>query len=155
MLYVSDNATPKRDKLLSKDVIVKNNFRRGAYLAVAPQIAQLQGYQDVLTQHLLNTKLLHSNRYVRELAAQALRRVSFYTPFNDLVVRIETLEQRTLNFESTVNATRHGALLGLSALIDTYERRARAASLNEDKDFTFSSELAQVFASKPFSNVPG
>eukprot|EP00899_Mesostigma_viride_P006535 jgi/Mesvir1/15883/Mv02791-RA.1 len=88
--------------------------RRHAYLQVAPFIGSFDEYRPALAEHLLHTKLMHWEKALRELAAEALAAlVPFDVPFF-AGPAMSTLLGRTLSEDLP---TRHGAILGVARVV--------------------------------------
>ena len=84
-----------------------------AYLTVAPFIAQFPEYKQGLADHLLNTKLRHWERSLRELTSKALAALVLTNPSFFLTTAVDALLPLCLN---SILEVRHGAALGLGEL---------------------------------------
>lgn len=88
--------------------------RHSAYTVIAPKIAHLEVYREKLIKELVEVKLIHWDRSLRISAAESLGRVAqLAVPYVVQTVLPKLLESVTAN----IVATRHGALLGIAALV--------------------------------------
>jgi hypothetical protein len=88
--------------------------RANAFLSVAPQVGAYPQYRPALLEHLLDTKLKHWDKEVRELAARALASMTPLDPGWMINVALPRLLPLTTSSDLYV---RHGALLGIAELV--------------------------------------
>eukprot|EP00898_Chlorokybus_atmophyticus_P007558 jgi/Chlat1/7803/Chrsp66S07259 len=88
--------------------------RQAAYLKVAPFVASFEEYRSSLVTHLLEHKLRHWERSLRELAAEALAALAPHCS-EALAHAVETI--LVLRALSVDLVERHGALVALAALV--------------------------------------
>ncbi|KAG2361705.1 TBCD protein [Suillus spraguei] len=135
------------------DVLRKTDFyavsvRRNAFTVAAPQVAEHLEYRSYLIDHIISITLRHWDVAMRELGAQALRRIC-------------ELDLKTLGLECTskiagllhsVDASDvHGALVALTGISEAYRaQESEENSSNRQKIFAFIAIVSQdaVMASR-------
>ncbi|KAI8106477.1 hypothetical protein M9435_001021 [Picochlorum sp. BPE23] len=90
------------------------SLRKAAYIDVAPQVAAFPGYHVYFARHLLEKKLRHWEKSVRELAAQALASLVHIDVDYHCIESVPRLIQ---SCPSTVLDERHGAVAALACVI--------------------------------------
>ncbi|AIN98832.1 tubulin folding cofactor D, putative [Leishmania panamensis] len=118
---------------------------RHAYTVVAPVIAQYDTYRDGMLRELVGTKLLHWDRYVRQMAATALGLVATHEPAASILE--EVLPELLRRVEDTTVATRHGAILAIAELIQNLP----PSMWNEAHILQFTGILTTLEAARGFS----
>ncbi|WZN60722.1 tubulin-specific chaperone D [Chloropicon roscoffensis] len=88
--------------------------RKSAYLTVAPKIAAFDEYSGSLAEHLLDTKLFHWEKVLRELAAKALATLVPMLGEKFAHGALIALLGKAGDLELDI---RHGAIVGLSELL--------------------------------------
>jgi hypothetical protein len=88
--------------------------RSHAFLLIAPQIAEFEEYRLHLIEHVVQNKLRHWDKGVRELAAQSLYRMTSSAPGYILDLVLPPVIQNVL---SPVLEIRHGAILAVSEIV--------------------------------------
>lgn len=90
------------------------SLRKNAFIQVAPQVASFPGFHSVFAHHLLEKKLTHWEKSLRELAAEALAAlVPIDVCFHKNVSMQHLIEQSS----SKVLENRHGAVCALGCIL--------------------------------------
>ncbi|XP_013165027.1 PREDICTED: tubulin-specific chaperone D [Papilio xuthus] len=101
------------------DVLTTADFhsvgpRNNAYLVIAPQIASYPEYTRPLVDHVVDLKIEHWDYAIRELAAQALNKLTDKIPEYVATEVLPKLVTKTGSIDLNV---RHGAILGIGEAI--------------------------------------
>ncbi|KAG2155948.1 tubulin folding cofactor D C terminal-domain-containing protein [Suillus bovinus] len=134
------------------DVLRKTDFyavsvRRNAFIVAAPQVAEHLEYRSYLIDHTISITLRHWDVAMRELGAQALRRIC-------------ELDLKTLGLECASKMARflhsvdvsdvHGALVALTGISEAYRARGSEENLsNRQKIFAFIAIVPQDAVMSP------
>lgn len=121
-----------------------------AYLNVAPKVGQYPQYRHALLSHLLEVKLKHWDKDVRELSARALARLTPLDPAWMINTAIPSLLPLTTSPDLFV---RHGATLGIAELVLALAQvpiAARLSSfhLDEIRNIVVKAEKARVYTGR-------
>eukprot|EP01083_Nonionella_stella_P092354 258519_1 len=122
--------------------------RINSYTKIAPAIAKFEDYQIHMIDHIVDVKLVHWDKSIRELAADALYNLAGLNPEYITGTVLPTLIARTL---SPTVTERHGATLGVArAVVGLAEAGAR---LDDDlqkkvRNIVIKVEKARLFRGK-------
>lgn len=136
------------------DVVTSADFwtlsnRRHSYLVVAPQLAHFATYRRVLIDHLVDRKIAHLDLEVRRLASQGLAKlledpgVEIVAHVNEVV--LPKLLARAAEIDTTSVASRHGALIALTAVIDPLQSHVAAEVQDKIRSLVVDLEKARAY----------
>ncbi|KAG2047927.1 ARM repeat-containing protein [Suillus hirtellus] len=134
------------------DVLRKTDFyavsvRRNAFIVAAPQVAEHLEYRSYLIDHIISITLRHWDVAMRELGAQALRRIC------ELDLKILGLEcaSKMAGFLGSVDVSDvHGALAALSGISEAYRaQESEENASNRQKIFAFIAIVSKDVVMSP------
>ncbi|OAX38758.1 ARM repeat-containing protein [Rhizopogon vinicolor AM-OR11-026] len=126
---------PHGINVLRKTDFYAVSVRRNAFTVAAPQVAEHLEYRSSLIDHLISITLRHWDVAMRELGAQALRRVCEL----DLKTLGLGCASKLAGFLQSVDvADVHGALAGLTGISEAYRSQgSEDSATNRQKIFAF------------------
>ncbi|KAG1906602.1 tubulin folding cofactor D C terminal-domain-containing protein [Suillus fuscotomentosus] len=134
------------------DVLRKTDFyavsvRRNAFIVAAPQVAEHLEYRSYLIDHIISITLRHWDVAMRELGAQALRRIC------ELDLKILGLEcaSKMAGFLDSVDVSDvHGALAALTGISEAYRaQESEENASNRQKIFAFIAIVSKDVVMSP------
>ncbi|KAJ9523802.1 hypothetical protein QJQ45_020006 [Haematococcus lacustris] len=99
-----------------------------AYLTVAPAVATYPDYGLHLAQHLVTTQLRHWDKVLRELAAQGLAALAQCQALSQSYLATQALDTLLPLSLDQVLEVRHGAVVGIAALLPALQQAGHAVS---------------------------
>ncbi|QDZ21898.1 tubulin-specific chaperone D [Chloropicon primus] len=124
--------------------------RKSAYLSVAPQIAAFKEYSRSLAEHLLDAKMFHWEKVLRELAAKALATLlpTLGESFGHEALGVLLLKTSDLELD-----VKHGAIVGLAELLPIMKEEGY--ELTEDEIQKIASLIERVDETKYYRGKGG
>ncbi len=107
--------------------------RKAAYLKVAPKIATFSEYSNSLAEHLMETKIFHWEKALRELAAEAM---GFLLPLLGSDFGHQALDLLLDKTSDPALDFRHGAIVGLAKLLPVMTENGYALTDREVERIT-------------------
>ncbi|KAL6757954.1 armadillo-type protein [Haematococcus lacustris] len=99
-----------------------------AYLTVAPAVATYPDYGLHLARHLVTTQLRHWDKVLRELAAQGLAALAQCQALSQSYLATQALDTLLPLSLDQVLEVRHGAVVGIAALLPALQQAGHAVS---------------------------